>query len=191
MYEYSKVNSPGYKVVYAVLLIYDLMTFVITRVYPPSRAASRHVELVLRLQLSVSLQSFCLQAGFQHTRLLSSVQSDAAHSLGVCHRVHLLNWMVSWVEEIEARSCDAVHVADSTLGGVPARVFHPVGGAHLKRGIVYFHGGGWALCSARESDFSYRLVKQKVSVKPDDLYLQGCAHTTFCVGKWRRSWTPW
>lgn len=64
MDEYSKVNSPGYKVVYAVLLIYDLMTFVVTRVYPPSRAASRHVELVLRLQLSVSLQSFCLQTGF-------------------------------------------------------------------------------------------------------------------------------
>lgn len=30
MDEYSKVNSPGYRVVYAVLLIYDLMTFAIT-----------------------------------------------------------------------------------------------------------------------------------------------------------------
>lgn len=57
MDEYSKVNSPGYRVVYADLLIYDLMTFVITRDYPPSCAAARCVELVLRLQLSVSLQS--------------------------------------------------------------------------------------------------------------------------------------
>lgn len=81
------------------------------------------------------------------------VQSDAAHALGVCHRIHLLNWVVSWVEEIEAHSCDAVRVTDSTLGGVPARVFHPLGGSQLKRGVVYFHGGGWALGSARESHF--------------------------------------
>lgn len=84
----------------------------------------------------------------------SCVQSDAAHALGVCHRIHLLNRVVSWVEETEARSCDAVQVTDSTLGGIPARVFHPLGGNQLKRGIVYFHGGGWALGSARESHVS-------------------------------------
>lgn len=77
-------------------------------------------------------------------------QSDAAHTLGVCHRVHLLNRVVSWVEVIEARSCPDVRVTDSTLGGVPTRVFQPVGGKQLKRGIIYFHGGGWALGSGRE-----------------------------------------
>lgn len=66
-----------------------------------------------------------------------------------------MNKIVSWTEEIEARSCDAVHVSDSTLGGVPARVFQPVGGGRLKRGIVYFHGGGWALGSGREWHLSY------------------------------------
>nr|XP_040025857.1 neutral cholesterol ester hydrolase 1-like [Gasterosteus aculeatus aculeatus] len=75
--------------------------------------------------------------------------SDVAHALGVCHRVHLLNRVVSWVEEVEARSCSAVHVTDSQLGGVPARVFQPKGGRRLKRGVVYFHGGGWALGSGR------------------------------------------
>ncbi|XP_034416145.1 neutral cholesterol ester hydrolase 1-like [Cyclopterus lumpus] len=75
--------------------------------------------------------------------------SDVAHALGVCHRVHLLNQVVSWVEEVEARSCSAVHVSDSSLGGVPARVFLPTAGRRLKRGVVYFHGGGWALGSAR------------------------------------------
>ena len=73
-----------------------------------------------------------------------------AHALGVCHRVHLLNRLVSWVEEIEARSCNAVHVADSTLGGVPTRVFQPKVGKQLKRGVIYFHGGGWALGSGSE-----------------------------------------
>lgn len=70
--------------------------------------------------------------------------------MGVCHRVHVLNRVVSWVEVIEARSSPAVNVTDSALGGVPTRVFHPIGGEKLKRGVIYFHGGGWALCSGRE-----------------------------------------
>lgn len=77
-------------------------------------------------------------------------QSDVAHALGVCHRVHLLNQVVSWVEVTEAHSSPTVHVTDSALGGVPTRIFQPVGGKQLKRGIVYFHGGGWALGSGRE-----------------------------------------
>ncbi|CAB1436121.1 unnamed protein product [Pleuronectes platessa] len=87
--------------------------------------------------------------------------SDVAHSLGLCHHVHLLNRVVSWVEDTEARSCPAVHVSDSTLGGVPARVFRAKGGAELKRGIIYFHGGGWALCSGRMR--SYDLLCRKMS----------------------------
>ncbi|XP_029384508.1 neutral cholesterol ester hydrolase 1-like [Echeneis naucrates] len=81
--------------------------------------------------------------------------SDVAHALGVCHRVHLLNRVVSWVEVIEARSCPAVHVTDSTLGGVPTRIFQPKGGRELKRGVVYFHGGGWALGSARMRSYDH------------------------------------
>lgn len=82
------------------------------------------------------------------TRLVCAFQSDAAHTLGVCHRVYLLNRVVSWVEVIEARSCPAVNVTDSTLGGVPTRVFQPKGENRLRRGVIYFHGGGWALGSA-------------------------------------------
>lgn len=83
-------------------------------------------------------------------------QSDVAHASGLCHRVHLLNWLVSLVEEVPARSCSAVNVSDSTLGGVPTRVFQPRGGQRLKRGVIYFHGGGWALASARESPTNHR-----------------------------------
>lgn len=178
--EYSKVNSPVYKSTY-VQACHHIRP---DDLWPSLVGLARgHVLLPDALNSSYDCRSQ------PQTRLRLFVQSDAAHALGLCHRAHLLNWIVSWVEEIEARSCDAVHVSDSTLGGVPARVFHPVGGGHLKRGIVYFHGGGWALGSARESDFSYRSVKKKVAVKPQDLYLQGCAHTTFCAGRWRRTWT--
>lgn len=74
---------------------------------------------------------------------------DVLHGLGVLHRVHLLNWLVSLVEEVPARSCPALNVTDSALGGVPTRVFRPWGGEGSKRGVLYFHGGGWALGSAR------------------------------------------
>ncbi|CAL8292491.1 unnamed protein product [Lota lota] len=86
---------------------------------------------------------------------------DMAHALGVCHRVNLLNKVVSWVEVIEARSSPSVHVTDSLLGGVPARVFQPIGGKKLKRGVVYFHGGGWALASGRMR--SYDLLCRKMA----------------------------
>lgn len=87
--------------------------------------------------------------------------SDAAHTLGVCHRVHLLNRVVSWVEVIEARSCPAVNVTDSALGGVPTRVFQPKGENRLRRGVIYFHGGGWALGSAKMR--SYDLLCRKMA----------------------------
>uniref|UniRef100_A0A1A8I7H7 Neutral cholesterol ester hydrolase 1 n=1 Tax=Nothobranchius kuhntae TaxID=321403 RepID=A0A1A8I7H7_NOTKU len=87
--------------------------------------------------------------------------SDIAHALGFCHRVHLLNRVVSWVEVVEARSSVTVHVTDSTLGGVPTRVFQPKEGRKLKRGVIYFHGGGWALASGKMR--SYDLLCRKMS----------------------------
>uniref|UniRef100_A0A8C6TSG0 Neutral cholesterol ester hydrolase 1 n=1 Tax=Neogobius melanostomus TaxID=47308 RepID=A0A8C6TSG0_9GOBI len=74
---------------------------------------------------------------------------DVLHGLGLVHRVHLLNWLVALVEEVPARSCPALMVSDSSLGGVPVRVFAPRGEERSRRGVLYFHGGGWALGSAR------------------------------------------
>ncbi|XP_022623481.1 neutral cholesterol ester hydrolase 1 [Seriola dumerili] len=108
-------------------------------------AAAYYVYLPLPSGVSEPWKLMLLDALFR-----SFMQaSDVAHALGVCHRVHLLNQVVSWVEVIEARSCPAVLVTDSALGGVPTRVFQPKGGKKLKRGVIYFHGGGWALGSGR------------------------------------------
>ncbi|KAJ8010790.1 hypothetical protein DPEC_G00078800 [Dallia pectoralis] len=91
---------------------------------------------------------------------------DAAHALGICHSVHVLNTVVSQLEVIEARSSPSVRVTDSTVGGVPARVFQPVGGgAKLRRGVLYFHGGGWALCSGRMR--SYDLLCRRMAEELD------------------------
>ncbi|XP_046879666.1 neutral cholesterol ester hydrolase 1-like [Hypomesus transpacificus] len=86
---------------------------------------------------------------------------DMAEALGVCHSVHMLNTLVSSVEVIEPRSSPTVHVTDSTLAGVATRVFQPIGGETPKRGVVYFHGGGWALGSGRMR--SYDLLCRKMA----------------------------
>uniref|UniRef100_A0A3B4TCV5 Neutral cholesterol ester hydrolase 1 n=1 Tax=Seriola dumerili TaxID=41447 RepID=A0A3B4TCV5_SERDU len=113
-------------------------------------AAAYYVYLPLPSGVSEPWKLMLLDALFRS--FMQAVRADdVAHALGVCHRVHLLNQVVSWVEVIEARSCPAVLVTDSALGGVPTRVFQPKGGKKLKRGVIYFHGGGWALGSGREA----------------------------------------
>ncbi|KAJ0059902.1 hypothetical protein NL108_015230 [Boleophthalmus pectinirostris] len=94
---------------------------------------------------------------------------ELLHGLGVLHRVHLLNRLVSLVEEVPPRSSPALLVTDSALSGVPARVFRPRGGRALKRGVLYFHGGGWALGSARMR--SYDLLCRKMAEDLDAVIL--------------------
>uniref|UniRef100_A0A3Q1FT57 Neutral cholesterol ester hydrolase 1 n=1 Tax=Acanthochromis polyacanthus TaxID=80966 RepID=A0A3Q1FT57_9TELE len=116
-------------------------------------AAAYYVYLPLPSGVSEPWKLMLLDALFR-----SFMQSDVAHALGVCHRVHLLNRVVSWVEVVEARSSAAVNVTDRSLGGVPTRVFQPNGGSTPKRGVIYFHGGGWALGSG-----SYDLLCRKMA----------------------------
>uniref|UniRef100_A0A3Q2XPQ9 Neutral cholesterol ester hydrolase 1 n=1 Tax=Hippocampus comes TaxID=109280 RepID=A0A3Q2XPQ9_HIPCM len=82
-------------------------------------------------------------------------RSNMSHALGLCHQVHLLNRVVSWVELIEARSSAGVLVSDGVLGGVPSRIFQATGGRWPKRGVLYFHGGGWALGTARMRSYDF------------------------------------
>lgn len=52
-----------------------------------------------------------------------------------------------------------VKVSDVNFAGVPVRVYEPPAGGegHLRRGLVYFHGGGWALASASEHTHTHTL----------------------------------
>ena len=45
-----------------------------------------------------------------------------------------------------------VKFSDITFAGIPVRVYEPPAGGegHLRRGLMFFHGGGWALGSASE-----------------------------------------
>uniref|UniRef100_A0A8C6V366 Neutral cholesterol ester hydrolase 1a n=1 Tax=Neogobius melanostomus TaxID=47308 RepID=A0A8C6V366_9GOBI len=47
-----------------------------------------------------------------------------------------------------------VIVSDETFSGVPVRVYEASGGeGGLKRGLLYFHGGGWAMGSAKKGAY--------------------------------------
>ncbi|XP_034418581.1 neutral cholesterol ester hydrolase 1-like [Cyclopterus lumpus] len=48
-----------------------------------------------------------------------------------------------------------VKVSDVTFAGVPVRVYEPPAGGegHLRRGLMFFHGGGWALGTAKKGPY--------------------------------------
>lgn len=79
-------------------------------------------------------------------------QGNLAHDLGLSHHIHVMNYIVAKVEVRGPQSSDTVRVTDTSFAGVPARVFEPNTQVkeRLRRGIVYFHGGGWAMGSGRE-----------------------------------------
>ncbi|KAF7662994.1 hypothetical protein LDENG_00221330 [Lucifuga dentata] len=56
-----------------------------------------------------------------------------------------------------------VKVSDTTFDGIPVRVYEPPPGgeSHLRRGMLYFHGGGWALGSAKKG--TYDIINRLLS----------------------------
>lgn len=60
--------------------------------------------------------------------------------------------MMRWVSGSGSSKVPGVKVSDVTFAGIPVRVYEPPAGGegHLRRGLLYFHGGGWALGSNSE-----------------------------------------
>ncbi|XP_029349723.1 neutral cholesterol ester hydrolase 1a isoform X2 [Echeneis naucrates] len=56
-----------------------------------------------------------------------------------------------------------VKVSDITFAGIPVRIYEPPAGGegHLRRGLMFFHGGGWALGSGKRG--SYDTINRMVS----------------------------
>lgn len=56
-----------------------------------------------------------------------------------------------------------VKVSDVNFAGIPVRVYEPPAGGegHLRRGLMFFHGGGWALGSAKKG--SYDAINRMLS----------------------------
>lgn len=81
-------------------------------------------------------------------------KAKLVQDLGLSHQMCVLNSMALFAELRAPRSSESVRVIDMSFSGVQARVFESTapGPRRLKPGVVYFHGGGWALGSARECD---------------------------------------
>ncbi|XP_029472544.1 neutral cholesterol ester hydrolase 1 isoform X2 [Rhinatrema bivittatum] len=77
------------------------------------------------------------------------------HYFGFGHHLRVLNFISGYFDKLDAESCENVQVTDTVFDGIQIRIFDPTE-AHdeaLKRGIIYLHGGGWALGGARTRSY--------------------------------------
>ncbi|XP_043926164.1 neutral cholesterol ester hydrolase 1 isoform X1 [Protopterus annectens] len=84
--------------------------------------------------------------------------SNIAHWMGLGHYQTFLNLAANFLEELGPESTETVKVEDTAFDGVQVRVFEAgknTNDAELKRGVIYIHGGGWALGSARIRSYDY------------------------------------
>ncbi|XP_054469883.1 neutral cholesterol ester hydrolase 1a [Anoplopoma fimbria] len=109
-----------------------------------------------------------LDAGFRATMHLASLKAW----LGIDHYItsirqstdgfdSMMDGLIS--SESGGGVMPGVKVSDITFAGVPVRVYEPPAGGegHLRRGLMYLHGGGWALGSAKKG--SYDTINRMLS----------------------------
>lgn len=82
-----------------------------------------------------------------------TLQSNLVHYLGLTHHLLALNFIIGSFGKKSAWSSARLNVTDTDFDGVEVRVFEGPAKPQepLKRGVVYIHGGGWALASASKS----------------------------------------
>ncbi|KAF7199053.1 neutral cholesterol ester hydrolase 1 [Nothobranchius furzeri] len=109
-----------------------------------------------------------VDAGFRTAMHLASLK----HRLGLDHYItsvrHSIEGFESTAKGLLGSGASGgvipgVKVRDTTFAGISVRVYEPPAGGegHLRRGLLYFHGGGWALGSAKKG--TYDNVNRMVS----------------------------
>ncbi|XP_023276701.1 neutral cholesterol ester hydrolase 1-like [Seriola lalandi dorsalis] len=109
-----------------------------------------------------------LDAGFRAAMHLASLKDW----LGLDHYVKSIRrttegfeGMIKGLDTSESNGgvMPGVKVSDMTFAGIPVRLYEPPAGGegHLRRGLMFFHGGGWALGSAKKG--SYDAINRMVS----------------------------
>ncbi|XP_061099229.1 neutral cholesterol ester hydrolase 1-like [Conger conger] len=89
-----------------------------------------------------------------------------ADSLGVCHFLHVVNFSMT-LDAPDSVSSENLLVSDTTVGGVNARICQWTGGSagELRRAVVFFHGGGWALGSGKKGAYATLCKKMAKDLK--------------------------
>ncbi|KAI1891299.1 hypothetical protein AGOR_G00142350, partial [Albula goreensis] len=116
-------------------------------------AVAYYIYIPLPSTISEPWKLMLLDATFRSAMRLGNL----AHDLGLTHHIHVLNYAVNRFEMQGPESSEGVRVQDTSLGGVQVRLFQSTHGREgvLKRGVVYLHGGGWALGSARMRSYDF------------------------------------
>uniref|UniRef100_A0A6J0TQT3 Neutral cholesterol ester hydrolase 1 n=2 Tax=Pogona vitticeps TaxID=103695 RepID=A0A6J0TQT3_9SAUR len=110
--------------------------------------AAYYVYLPLPSTVSDPWHLMLLDASFR----VAQKTCNLAHSLGLGHHLRLLNFVICSFDKLNTQSSEKVKITDIQFDGVEVRVYEPSTGGRektLRRGVVYVHGGGWALASAR------------------------------------------
>ncbi|MEQ2306784.1 hypothetical protein AMECASPLE_011802, partial [Ameca splendens] len=101
-----------------------------------------------------------VDAGFRTAMNLATLK----HQLGLDHYItsvrHTLEGFDSTVTALQGSESTAgvvpgVKVSDITFARIPVRVYEPPAGGegHLRRGLMYLHGGGWAFGSGKMGSY--------------------------------------
>ncbi|XP_029991227.1 arylacetamide deacetylase-like 4 [Sphaeramia orbicularis] len=81
------------------------------------------------------------------------------HRLGICHQVSFIRWFVACFLNRVNPVCPGLRVKDLKFSEVPVRIYEPTAVCNgLRRGFVYFHGGGWVLGSIDSADEVCRYI---------------------------------
>lgn len=109
--------------------------------------AAYYIYIPLPSSVSDPWKLMLLDATFRSAQQVSNL----IHFLGLSHHLLALNFIIVSFGKKSAWSSAQVKVTDTDFDGVEVRVFEgpPKPEEPLKRSIVYIHGGGWALASAK------------------------------------------
>ncbi|XP_007439654.1 neutral cholesterol ester hydrolase 1 [Python bivittatus] len=111
-----------------------------------------YVYLPLPSTVSESWYLMVLDAFFR----LAQQSCNLAHSMGLGHHIRLLNVFIHNLESLTSLPAEHVKITDTTFDGVAVRVYQPFAESQktLRRSLIYIHGGGWALLSAKSGYYN-------------------------------------
>uniref|UniRef100_A0A3P8SYV0 Neutral cholesterol ester hydrolase 1 n=1 Tax=Amphiprion percula TaxID=161767 RepID=A0A3P8SYV0_AMPPE len=147
-----------------------LLPLVVTVVFTVAVAYYIYIPLPDAIQEQWKLM--LLDAGFRTAMHLASLK----HWLGIDHYITSIRGSTSVFEgtmkgfmssESGSAVIPGVKVSDIEFVGIPVRLYEPPAGGegHLRRGLMYFHGGGWALGSGKKGsyDANNRIVSDELN----------------------------
>ncbi|XP_071998891.1 neutral cholesterol ester hydrolase 1 [Engystomops pustulosus] len=93
--------------------------------------------------------------------------SNFGHYIGLSHHLRILNFVSNYFDQLDPYSSARLKVTDTVFDGIEVRIFEPQKELHgsLQLSIIYVHGGGWALGSARTR--SYDSLCRKIAEDVD------------------------